>query len=135
MAADDKGDKGYTKAHIDAMIKTLTDNKVDAGYPITFPVRAALAAESKDTLRSLYDEVSKTYQVTFTIWSGDKETEKVNNEKLQEFIDTFGLNKVYVDVPEDLMKKLNSGASTVVKFGLVNLAAIAFAMFFRNGLH
>lgn len=125
----------YTQEHVDAMVSALEDGKIPAGYPVTFPVRAALAAESKETLHNLYEKVSKVRETTFTIWSGNNDT--VDAAKLQEFINKFGVTKVYVDVPSDLHSKLNlSGdASTIVKFGLLNLAAIAFAMFFRNGLH
>lgn len=127
----------YEKDHIDAMTKAIEDSKIPVGYPITFPVRAAVAAESKETLHNLFDAVSKDRKVTLTIWSGSDDTDKVDTDKLQDVINSFGVNKVYVDVPADLEKKinLNGGASGTVKFGLFNLAAIVIAMFFRNGLH
>lgn len=127
----------YEKDHIDAMIKAIEDSKIPVGHTFTFPVRAAIAAESKETLHNLYDAVSKDRKVTFTVWSGEKDTDKVDVEKLQEFINSFGVDKVYVDVPEDLGSKINltGGASATVKFSLFNLAAIVIAMFFRNGLH
>lgn len=126
----------YEQSHIDAMIKAIEDSQIPVGYPITFPVRAAIAAESKETLHNLFDKVKENErQVTFTVWSGQNDT--VDEGKLQNFIESFGVSKVYVDVPKDLQDKLNltGGAATVVKFGLLNLAAIAIAMFFRNGLH
>ncbi|XP_055295876.1 protein FAM151B-like isoform X2 [Sitodiplosis mosellana] len=128
----------YNQTYVDAMKKAIKESEIPVGYPITFPVRAAIAAESKDSLKNLFDEVSKDKRkVTFTIWSGKNDTDLVDKDKLQDFINTFTVKKVYVDVPEDLESKLNlkSGAATFIKFGLFNLVAIAFAMFFRNGLY
>lgn len=125
----------YNQTHVDNMLKAIDDSKIPVGYPITFPVRAAIAAESKESLTKLVDTVSKDgREVTLTIWSGEQDTDKVDHEKLKDIINTFTVKKVYVDVPVDLADKL-TGAATIAKFGLLNLAAIAFAMLFRNGLH
>lgn len=132
----------YSQAQVDAMIKAIEDNKINTtGHPITFPVRAGIAAHSQVTLKHLYDHVSKTNRVTFTIWSS--ETDNVDVKHLQEFILSFGVNKVYVDVPKVLREKLNltesfdnsaSSASSLVQFGLLNVIAFAIVVFLRNGL-
>lgn len=127
---------GYTKEQIDEMLKVIQDNKVSEDTPITFAVRALLAINSEDHLQHLIDEVSKTNKDTsFTIWSPAKE--QVDAKKLENFIKRFGTTKVYVDVPEDLRNQINvdNGASSLVQFGLFNMVAIAFSLFFRNGLH
>lgn len=127
----------YNQTHVDNMVKAINDNKVPVGYPITFPVRAAIAAESKESLTKLVDTVGKDgRQVTLTIWSADQDTDKVDHKKLQDIINTLTVKRVYVDVPVALADKLDlNGAATLAKFGLLNLIAIAFTMLFRNGLH
>lgn len=134
------GDKveTYTKEQVDAMIKVIVDNKIhESKHPITFPVRAAHAAESKDTLKQLYDEVSKkNKQVTFTLWTTENDT--INKDNLQKFINSFGAEKIYADLPKDVKDNYKwdtSGASSIVKFGIFNVAAILIALFFRNAFH
>lgn len=131
-----KGVKGnYTQTHVDEMIKAIEDNIKGTSHPITFPVRALFAAESKETLHKLYDHVSKEKNVTFTVWSGAQD--EVDSDKLQDFISSFGVEKVYVDVPKDLKDKLklSSGASSIAAFGVFNVVAMVVALFLRNGLH
>lgn len=129
--------EGYTKDHVQFMIKAIEDNKINGTkHEITFPVRAVIAAESKDTLHQLYDSVSKKNKVTFTLWTGA--TDKIDSGKLQKVINSFGAEKIYADLPKDEKDKLKfetSGASTLVKFGMLNVAVFLFALFFRNGLH
>lgn len=127
----------YNQTHVDNMVKAIDDSKIPVGYPITFPVRAAIAAESKESLTKLVETVGKDgRQVTLTIWSGEQDTDKVDHAKLQDIINAFTVKKVYVDVPADLVAKLNlTGTANIAKFGLLNLAVIAFAMLFRNGIH
>lgn len=134
---DTKGN--YSQSHVDAMIKVIDENVKDGKYPITFPVRAVFAAESKDTLHKLYDHVSKTNKnVTFTVWSHIDDKDQVDQSKLQDFISSFGVDKVYVDVPNELKEKLKlepSGASSIAQFGLFNVVALIIALVLRNGLH
>lgn len=131
----DNSTVGYTKEQIDEMLKVIQDNKVSEDTPITFAVRALLAINSEDHLQYLFDEVSKTNADTsFTIWSPAKE--QVDAKKVENFIKRFGIAKVYVDVPEELHSQINvNGASSLVQFGLFNMVAFAFTLFFRNGLH
>lgn len=96
----------YNQNHIDAMIKAIQENHINGfNYPITFPIRAIIAADSKDVLHYLFDKVSKQNNVTFTIWSAIND--KVNVSKLQDLIQSFGTDKVYVDVPKTLKDQLN----------------------------
>ena len=88
------------------MIKSIEENHVSgSNYPITFPIRAVIATESKDVLHYLFDKVSKRNNVTFTIWSAINDN--VNVSKLQDLILSFGTDKVYVDVPKKLKDQLN----------------------------
>lgn len=130
----------YSAGEVEAMIKSIEKNKNStAGHPITFPVRAGIAAQSKSSLQHLYDTVSKTNTVTFTIWSGNDDS--VDVKQLQALILSFGVDKVYVDVPKTLKEKLNlhektgSSASSLVHFGLLNVITFAVVVFLRNGLN
>lgn len=122
------------------MIKSIEKNKNStAAHPITFPVRAGIAAQSESSLQHLYDTVSKTNKVTFTIWSGNDDS--VDVKQLQALILSFGVDKVYVDVPKTLKEKLNlhensgSSASSLVHFGILNVITFAVVVFLRNGLN
>lgn len=95
----------YAQSHVDAMIKAIEENHINgSNHPITFPIRAAIAAESKDTLHYLFDKIGRQNNVTFTIWSPVKD--KVNVGKLRDLILSFGTDKVYVDVPQKLKDQL-----------------------------
>uniref|UniRef100_A0A4Y0BTW8 Menorin-like domain-containing protein n=1 Tax=Anopheles funestus TaxID=62324 RepID=A0A4Y0BTW8_ANOFN len=96
----------YTNPQVDAMIDAIRTNAIDkAGNPITFPVRAGIVANSVKNMIRLYCDLKDTNDVTFTIWSSADDA--VNVEKLREFIFTAGLDRTYVDVPEDLHRKLH----------------------------
>ncbi|XP_055307759.1 protein FAM151B-like [Sitodiplosis mosellana] len=96
----------YSQNHVDAMIKAIEENHIDgSNYPISFPIRAAIAAESREVLQYLFNEVSKQSNVTFTIWSATND--EVNISKLQDLILSIGTDKVYVDVPKKLKDQLN----------------------------
>lgn len=82
------------------MIKTIQENNVN--QTVTFPVRAVFAAESLETIKSLLTKISNS---TLTIWSS--EGDNVNVTNLRTLIKTVGLDKVYIDVPQDLEKQLH----------------------------
>jgi Uncharacterized conserved protein (DUF2181) len=92
----------YTTAQVNEMIDGIRKNNVK--NPLTFPVRAGIASQSISTLTHLYDSLKDSNYVTFTIWSSDNDF--VDAENLRKMIFHFGLDKVYVDVPEDLSAKL-----------------------------
>lgn len=125
----------YTHEQIEEMTTTIVESKTNGtGHAITFPIRAGIAAHSQDALEHLYQNVSKTHPVTFTVWSAVDD--EVDAKKLGDVIRHLGVDKVYVDVPKELRDQLRlNGASSLAKFGLLNLAAIALAMFFRSFLN
>lgn len=87
------------------MIKAIDENNVNgSGHPITFPIRAIFA--NANTLRHLYEHVRKN-KTTFTIWTGAGDT--VNPKELENFIKLFGVDKVYLDVPDELRNGMNLG--------------------------
>lgn len=92
----------YTDAHIDEMLHIVGTKGIGIQQDITFPVRAGLAAQSSKTILRLTDKLKDS---TLTIWSsvGDP----VNVEDLRKLIFTVGLDRIYVDVPEELRKDLH----------------------------
>lgn len=95
-------DGSYTRGQIDAMINGIRSN--DVKNPLTFPVRAGIAANSIDELSYLYDALKNSNQVTFTIWSSN--SDYVDVEGLRKMIFHFGIDKVYIDVPDVLHNQL-----------------------------
>lgn len=99
------------------MLDALKENKVT--QPVTYPVRAGLAANDVDAIKTLLNTTSLK-SATLTIWSS--EGDSVDVAKLSKLITEVGVNKVYVDVPEDLKSKLNlSAASTMSPAAMMNL--------------
>lgn len=92
----------YTDEQVNEMINGIKSNNVE--NPITFPVRAGIAAQSIPQLDHLYKSLNETNHITFTIWSSD--ADNVNVDNLRDMIFHFGLDKVYVDVPKNLSDKL-----------------------------
>lgn len=91
------------------MVDVLQENRIS--QPVTYPVRAGLAANDIDVIKSLLNNTTFT-RATLTIWSS--EDDPVDAVKLSKLIEDVGVDRVYVDVPEDLKNRLNlSGASTI----------------------
>lgn len=89
----------YIDHHINEMINTL--NKHNLTNRITFPVRAGMAAESKQQMTTLLTEIKNS---TLTLWSS--EGDNVSVENLRRLIAIVGLEKVFIDVPDDLKSEL-----------------------------
>lgn len=120
----------YTGEQVDEMIDGLKTNNVKNS--VTFPVRAGIAAQSITQLDRLYKSLNDSNPVTFTIWSSADDA--VDVEKLREMIFHFGIDKIYVDVPDALSDKLrldidpnNSGFS--LKPNLVMGLMMIFTLF------
>lgn len=106
----------YTIKQIYQMASAIDRNQVT--QEITFPVRAGIAADSQAELQSLYRAVTKSNVVTLTVWSSKNDF--VDVTKLQDLICNFGLDKVYLDVPEELEDKLFlecSGGANILSTG------------------
>ncbi|XP_043512148.1 protein FAM151B isoform X1 [Frieseomelitta varia] len=109
-AKDNITEARYTEKQIQEMIDTVKRQKIT--QPITYPVRAGLAANDIQVIKSLLEKSSEMKNATLTVWSS--EGDKVDPEKLSQLIREVGVNKVFVDVPQDLLNKLRySGASSV----------------------
>lgn len=99
----------YTREQINEMIDAFNRNEMNCNkHPITFPVRAGIAAQSEDTLIDLLQRINKhrneSNTVTLTIWSNPNDY--VDVTRLRQLIVTIGYDRVYVDVPTDLMEQL-----------------------------
>lgn len=117
----------YVDDHIDHMLTALEQNKFnETKHPITFAVRAGIAASSLDTLQRLLKAIDRG---TLTVWSSPNDA--VNVDELKKVISAIGYDRVYVDVPKDLYDKLFGGdkpaegsASTIAHFGLLNMVIV-----------
>ncbi|CRK91686.1 CLUMA_CG005334, isoform A, partial [Clunio marinus] len=96
-------DGHYTQEQVDAMINVIKENNIT--NQITFPVRAGIASQSVTELDHLYRSLNMTNAITFTLWSSVNDS--VNVEKLRDMIFHFGVDKVYIDIPEELFNQLN----------------------------
>ncbi|XP_030242060.1 protein FAM151B isoform X1 [Drosophila navojoa] len=129
----------YTQAQCDAMLQAINDNNVTStGQVITFPVRAGIAANSGTQLHNLVSAVNATNECTLTIWSSNGDY--VNVAELRKLIFSFGLDRVYLDVPEELSSQLDlhktgNGAGTfnsLVSFSFISLCFWAFSSWLKS---
>lgn len=125
----------YTSGQIDEMLRVIDVTGVNGTHPITFPVRAGIAAQSIENLQNLVTAVNKKSNPTLTIWSSPSDT--VNIDKLRQLIFTFGMDKVYIDVPEDILKQLDldhahGRASSLIHFGIVTLSVFLLSVILSN---
>lgn len=102
---------------------------------LNFDIRAAIAVRDQKALQNFYKKFKDTNAVTYTVWS--VESDEVDAKELESFVKSIGVKNVYLIVSDELRKKLdlNNGASSLVQFGILNVAALAIATIFRNGLH
>jgi len=95
--------------------------------PITLPLRASLAAQSRP---DIVNYLARSAGTSLTIWSGASDS--VDVDKLVMMIGEVGKERVYLDVPQDLEDKMaNNGATT---FGIsaargAVLLAVIIALF------
>ncbi|KAL6268645.1 hypothetical protein P5V15_001779 [Pogonomyrmex californicus] len=108
----------YSTEQIKNMIDTLTENHVT--QPVTYPVRAGLAANDINAIKALLKNTTFT-NATLTIWSS--EGDSVDAAQLSKLIKEVGVNKVYVDVPGDLRRKLDLSAGSAMAPMVMNLGA------------
>lgn len=121
----------YTRDQVNEMINGLRKN--DVKNPITFPVRAGIAANSIEELKHLYDSLKNSNHVTFTIWSSADDF--VDVEGLRKMIFAFGIDKVYIDVPHALYSQLDlsndpydNAGSGLIKLNALHVAFLLFAL-------
>ncbi|XP_014468258.1 PREDICTED: protein FAM151B isoform X2 [Dinoponera quadriceps] len=97
----------YLPSQIKMMTDALTDNQVKQS--VTYPVRAGLAANDIEVMKKLLNGTTTSSNATLTIWSS--EGDFVDVAQLKKLMADVGVDKIYLDVPEDLRKQINhSGA-------------------------
>lgn len=130
--------EGYTEEHTKEM-NEIVNKHVQPKMPesLNFPIRALYAVQNQTVLKNFYNNIKTNYnpKVTYTIWSA--EGDDFDGKKVTEFVKLIGLENVYLSLKDDLLKKMNlgNGASSLVQFGLLNLATLVIVTIFRNGLH
>lgn len=118
----------YTKEQVNEMIAAVAES--DFNQSITYPVRAGLAANAVSVLSNLLNKTSAN-RPTLTIWSSENDT--VDTAALSNVIKEIGVDKVYIDVPEDLWVKLDlssaapSAAATSITIVGSVIATLAIA--------
>lgn len=131
---------GYTAEHIKAMEEILKNSKINTPdykeVSLNFPISAFYAIKSQDNLKKFYDGAKNANPITFTIRS--QKEDKVEAKEVEAFVKSYGVEHIYMDLPDDLRKQINlgenkgNGTSSLVQFGLFNLIALAVATIFRS---
>lgn len=118
----------YTEEQTKKMIAAIAESNTKQS--ITYPVRAGLAANSITVLSNLLKETSANAP-TLTIWSSENDT--VDAAALSALVKEIGVDKVYIDVPEDLWLKIDlssaAQSAAATSFALVGsvIATLAIA--------
>jgi len=86
--------------YTEEMIQSMYSYVKDLRQPITFPVRASLC---KDSIPRLQWLLSQSNRFSITIWSG---SEEATVDDLLIFYNSFKPDKVFFDIPSDLLAEL-----------------------------
>lgn len=94
-------------------------------------MRAGIAANSLDNLNTLLGAVNATHNSTLTVWSSAGDY--VNIEALRRLIFAIGLDRVYLDVPEEVSSQLDLGnpgstAASLVHAGVVTAMMVILSL-------
>lgn len=129
-------DGSYTAHQVGQMLEAITNNNINnSTHPITFPVRAGIAAHSLPELQKLLEATRVSNNSTLTIWSSPNDA--VNIDKLRNVIFTVGLDRVYIDVPDEVYQQLDLNnargrASSLIHFSIVSASMLLLSMFLSN---
>lgn len=111
----------YTEEQVQRMIDSVTEQHVK--QPVTYPVRAGLAANDISAIKKLMENSTALKDATLTIWSS--EGDHVNTEELSKLVRDIGTDKIYLDVPDDLKKMIDfSGAASLSATLLISLGPL-----------
>lgn len=138
ISSTKNSDEGYSISHIEAMAAIINKNQILASdhkvMPINFPIRAVYALPSQDLLRELYNGAKTGNPVTFTVQAAKGDA--VHPIELQEFIKSYDVENIYIDLPDELRDQLNLGksasSSSLIQFGLLNLLTLIVVTVFWN---
>lgn len=93
----DKENPGYSWGMVHAMEEICRTLK----HPVTFPVRAALLAQSFSQLTWLLQQSDR---YTLTVWTG--QNDKLTLQDLLPYRRDFNISRIYYDLPDSLRTKL-----------------------------
>ncbi|XP_073949913.1 protein FAM151A isoform X2 [Choristoneura fumiferana] len=96
----------YTREQIGTMLRMVNTHRVN--QTITFPVRAGLASNSQPVILDLLRETS-ALDSSMTVWSAEEDVVAV--DRLRALILTVGLERTYLDVPQELAARLHLPAA------------------------
>lgn len=109
------------------MTDTLAENQIKQS--VTYPIRAGLAANDIETVKALLKNTTSD-DVTLTIWSS--EGDHVDVAQLSKLIKDVGVEKIYLDVPEDLKKKLDFSSASTLASAAILVAGMVLVLFSIN---
>lgn len=120
----------YSKEDVESMTEVLSNNLIT--MPVTFAVRAAFAARSVDRMIALVD--TSPPGSTLTIWSSVS-SDVIDVAALGRLIDEVGTDKVYLDLPNEIIKNLNhsrktNSSSSIKPMLHVTLFVLLFSLYF-----
>lgn len=79
----------------------------------------------------LYTALNDTNNITITIWSSNNDY--VNVDMLRKLIFSFGLDKVYIDVPDELSDKLDlSNVPDKASITILHVSVIILCLIWAN---
>ncbi len=88
----------YTEEHVEEMLRLLNKQNLDPATPITYPVRAGIAAQSLEEMLHLVNISEETWpNSSLTLWSsvGDP----VDLTQLKNLIVAVGRHRCFTDLP------------------------------------
>ncbi|XP_014369256.2 protein FAM151A isoform X1 [Papilio machaon] len=91
----------YSRDQIGTMLRLVNEH---VNQTVTFPVRAGLASNSQPVILDLLRETA-SLNSSMTVWSSEGDAVEV--DRLRALILTVGLERTYLDVPDDLAAKLH----------------------------
>ncbi|XP_025206054.1 protein FAM151B isoform X2 [Melanaphis sacchari] len=117
----------YSEHYINDMVDVLFKNKYMK--PVTYAVRASFAVNSISELQYLLE--TSPVGSTLTVWCSDPK-DIINYPNLVQLINTVGVNRVYLDLPEEMSKiffetystSINSIANNITGFQSLFLASL-----------
>ncbi|XP_033326544.2 protein FAM151B isoform X1 [Megalopta genalis] len=124
---DGKKDANYTDEDVNGMLKVVKDSQLNQSM-ITYAVRASAASVSHKQMENLL----KNTDSTLTVWSGKNDT--VDEQKLSELVKHIGVNKVYLDVTDELKNKLDLNGASGMTVATMTILGSLFVSLFLNGM-
>ncbi|XP_050668771.1 protein FAM151A isoform X2 [Leptidea sinapis] len=92
----------YSRDQIGAMLRLVNEHHIN--QTVTFPVRAGLASNSQPVILDLLRETG-SLNSSITVWSSEGDVVEV--DRLRALLLTVGLERTYLDVPQELADKLH----------------------------